>query len=102
MHREKRELKLSREITTVRQLADWLRHGPYTSVGSYPLVFWTVDGDAVSFAGLRSEFASEARKLRNHDRSRIGWCDIYWEGPAETCVITNKPIESAYGDPENP
>lgn len=99
--RENRDLDLRREIASVRHLADWLRHGPYaSSVGCYPLVLWTVDGDAVSFAGLRAEFASEARKVRDREPGRIAWCDVYWEGPAETCCLTNEPIESAYGDPD--
>jgi len=95
-----REAQHHREITTVAQLIDCLRAGPFTSVGSYPVYFYTADGDIVSFKGARSEFRIETGKIQRKQRDRIAYCDVYWEGPVLHCVINNEECPSAYGDPD--
>jgi hypothetical protein len=87
-------------IKSPADLADCLRAGPFTSMGSCNVYLWTNGGDIVSFKGARESFKDEAIKILNKDRGAIAFCDIYWEGPTETCAITGEPCPSTYGDPD--
>jgi len=87
------------EVKTPADLADCLRAGPFTSIGSYNVYLYTDDGETVSMKGAREAFREEARKIRDNEHGRIAFCDIYWEGPERVCALTGEPCPSTYGDP---
>ena len=89
-------------IKSPADLADCLRAGPFTSIGSYRVYLWTNEGEIVSFNGAREAFKSECRKILDKESGRIEFCDIYWEGPEYRCAITGEPCPSNYGDPNEP
>lgn len=67
--------------------------------GGYPISYWTGDG------GLLCPTCANSTECRNADPESDGdWDleggDVYWEGPPGQCDNCNKPIESAYGDPD--
>lgn len=89
---------MSQEIATVREFIGHLRRGPYTSIGSYPLFFWTHDGEVISFKAAKENVWEQARKIRDRDRERIEGIEVNYESRDLYCVISNERIESAYAE----
>jgi hypothetical protein len=85
-------------IKSPADLADCIRAGSFTSLGSYNVYLYTASGDIVSIEGARSEFKSECQKILTGDRDRIAFCDIYYEGPSLECALTGNACPSTYGD----
>lgn len=85
-------------IETVRDFAKALRAGPYTSLGSYPLFFATLDGEAFGFESARENFAELAREIRDRKPNRIFALEVNWED-GELYERDGGPrIESAYAE----
>jgi hypothetical protein len=89
-----------RTHTTIRNVSDMkatLRAGSHTSIGSYPLFFYTSDGGALSFKTVRAEFENVCSSIRSgcNDGWRVIGCDVNWESELYD-DHTNEPIESAY------
>jgi len=86
------------QIKSVRDLMTALRQGKYTSVGSYPLFFYTHDGECLSVSAVRENIYRVARAVR--DGSRDGWQvvahDVNWESEDLQCADSGEPIECAY------
>jgi hypothetical protein len=61
----------------------------YSSLGSYPIVYYTAEFDALC-ATCASDDPSEPAV----------WADTHWEGPPERCCDCGTEIESAYGNPD--
>ncbi len=79
-----------------------IRH-PYAWPGGYPIYTVMADGALLCPDCARHNFrqiveATRDNKWRN-DWSALG-AEIYWEGPTQHCAHCGKPLESAYGDPE--
>jgi hypothetical protein len=62
----------------------------YTSLGGYPLIYVTRDGEIVC-----AEHAETT-----DDSDPVVAVDVHWEGEPYACVDCGKQIESAYGDPD--
>jgi hypothetical protein len=87
-------------ITNTREFRATLRAGKYTSLGSYPIYFYTSDGAALCWDCAREEYKQISQSIREKSSER-GWrvvgCDINYENNDLTCDNCSKPIESAYG-----
>ena len=90
---------------TRRELAESLRGGRFTSVGSYPKFWLAKDGSVLSHAAI---MADPKRYMRATGRPGhyepdycIIACNINWEDPALYCDDTGKRIESAYAEGES-
>jgi hypothetical protein len=87
-------------IENTRDLRATLRAGKYTSLGSYPVYFYTSDGAALCWECAREEYKQISRSVR--EKSSDGWrvvgCEINYESHDLTCDNCSKAIESAYGD----
>jgi hypothetical protein len=85
-------------IKTVSELRATLRAGSHTSLGCYPLFFYTSDGGALSFKTVRAEFENVCSSIRAgiNDGWRVIGCDVNWESELYD-DDTSEPIESAYG-----
>ena len=66
--------------------------------GGYPVIFYTDAGDSFCPACASDPTVAQL----DEDDSPITMADVYMEGPSIYCDHCNKPIESAYGDPDNP
>lgn len=65
-----------------------LREGPYTSLGGYPIYFYTHDDKVISFAFARTHVHEVA--------SRVAGAEINWEDRTLTCDESGERIECAY------
>ncbi len=86
----------------VRRIVNDLRHGKYTSPGSYPTFFVCHGGAVLSHEAVRSELWQVLRSTR--DYARDGWTviglEVNWENPDLYCDHTGERIASAYAEPE--
>lgn len=87
-------------ITTVKELIAALRSGPYTSIGSYPVFFYTKDSGILSFKTVKENVLLIGRAIRDDNDPQ--WCvigtDINWENPEMYCSDSNERIEPAYSE----
>jgi hypothetical protein len=81
-----------------------LRLPTYTMLGSYPLIYLTRKMDVLCSDCATTDYFEWLYSLNTCD----GWqhdppteYGIHWEGSPEVCESCNKPIESAYGDPDD-
>jgi hypothetical protein len=90
-------------ITTVKELMQSLREGPFTSVGSYPKYYITADGETLAFKTVKEELGQIARAIRdkNNDQWRVIAANVNWEDTELYCSHTTDRIESAYAEKEN-
>jgi hypothetical protein len=70
----------------------------YTSVGGYPLVYYTRDHGTLCPKCANGENGSEASEDSDDPQWRLVACDVHWEGIPLTCDHCNAEIESAYGE----
>lgn len=70
--------------------------------GGYPLSYLIDDGESICPACANGENGSEA--TLDPEESGTGWLivDVYvhWEGPMDYCAHCQKPLETAYGNPD--
>lgn len=68
----------------------------FTSVGCYPMIYYTECGDA-----LCADCATKEIRAWMYDENDDPptMYDVYFEGADEVCAGCNTVIESAYGDP---
>ena len=89
-------------IETTHDLRATLRAGRYTSLGGYPLFFYTSDGAALCFACCAKEYRQVSTEIR--ERSNCGFrvvgAEINYEDKELTCDHCSKAIESAYEQDE--
>lgn len=71
----------------------------YAWPGGYPIVYIMDDGEVLC-PDCVNDPANPVHEGGDADGWRVEGSDIFYEGPAATCVHCNKVIESAYGDPE--
>lgn len=80
-----------------------IRSGPYAWPGGYPLFFICDDGGALCFTCAKKErrniISSIAWNVR--DGWKVAAVDVNWEDTELYCDHCSKPIESAYGEPDN-
>jgi len=88
------------QIDTPRQLLSTLRAGRFTSIGSYPLFFYTSDGGALSFESVRAELPSVLWSIRNKvdDGWRVIGCAVNYEDEGLVDDHSGELIPSAYGE----
>lgn len=83
-----------------------LRDGQWAWPGGYPCYFITADGEAMSFAAVRSEWREIVGAHLTFSGHVTGWeiagCDINWEDPELYCAHTNERIQSAYAEDDAP
>jgi hypothetical protein len=63
----------------------------YTSIGCYPIVYYTRDGLTIC--------AECANRPIDEGQAVIAG-EVYWEGPPVDCEDCGRSLESAYGDPD--
>lgn len=88
-------------IVTIRDFGIALKHGPYTSVGGYPVYFVTADGGALSFATAWNERSNivDAINGRGGDKGwRVVALEVNWENAELYDDHTGERIESAYAE----
>lgn len=71
--------------------------------GGYPIIYLMEDNEVIcpDCANQEDAYADEDPAPEDPDPQwHIVAADVYWEGPDLYCANCNKPIESAYGDPE--
>lgn len=87
----------------LKDLKAHLRNGEFAFPGGYPKFFIVDDGEAMSFAAVRSNLREIMRSTFTN--ARDGWqieaCEINWEDSDLYCAHTNKQISSAYGVDSN-
>ena len=91
---------------TVKQLADSLREGQYTSLGCYPKFYVTADDGVLSHNAVMANFARIGRACRDfaeyNGREQRQWAivavEINWEDPYLFCDHTYERIPSAYAE----
>ncbi len=66
----------------------------YTSLGSYPLVYVSSEGDTYCGTCMLKEL--RAGNVRHPEGCSYG---AHYEGPPDACCECGEEIESAYGDP---
>lgn len=71
----------------------------HTSIGSYPLVYFTENGGTLCPACANGENGSDASETSDDPQWRLDGGDIHWEGEPLQCDHCNCEIESAYGVP---
>lgn len=69
----------------------------YSSVGSYPIVYLTDDGNVLCADCATAELRLWQNYESTNPPSDYG---ILWEGAPLSCDECSREIESAYGDPE--
>lgn len=73
---------------------------PYVWPGGYPLYVVMADGESLSVAAAREQWAQIVRSTLQ--QSRDGWAsagfEVNWEDVEMTCAHTGDRIESAYGE----
>jgi len=89
-------------IQDTHQFRACLRAGRYTSIGSYPIFFFTGDGAAVCFTCAKKEYRQVSKAIRDKTSNdwRVVGCDVNYEDSDLICDHCSKPIESAYGEQE--
>ncbi len=86
-------------IATLRKVKEAIRNG-YAWPGGYPLYIVMSDGEALSIAAAKAEFALVARAtlFAHRDGWRAAGAEINYEDTELYCAHTNNRIESAYGE----
>ena len=92
---------------TCNRFAEDLNHGPYTSVGGYPVFFVMCDGGILCHRCAVAEKRSIRTAIRRRDArawAYNGWIpyalEVNWEDPRLHCDNCNERIESAYAESE--
>lgn len=77
-----------------------VREGKYSSLGSYPKYWLTVDGHVLSYTAVRENLGQIARSIRDggDPEWRVVACDANWEDPELYCDHSGARIESAYAE----
>lgn len=97
--------KLIDQTERVRNLAEQ-GFPQHTTLGGYPIVYYTADAGELCAACARGENGSEATLEETEDTGPDDWqwlladADVYYEGPVKHCEHCDAEIESAYGDPD--
>jgi hypothetical protein len=85
------------------QVREFIRQ-PLAWPGCYPKVLLMADGEVMCAVCAKANYRLISQATRSNDR-RDSWCvagvDLFLEGSPLSCAHCNKPIESAYGEPEN-
>ena len=68
--------------------------------GGYPLVAIMGDGEMICPGCARKNHEQILDAESRHDSWHLVGAEPYWEGPTRNCAHCNRPIESAYGDPD--
>lgn len=69
----------------------------YSSIGSYPLFAFTVDGSCLCPSCVREEKGLILEAYENHDKQwQIDAVDVNWESQDLTCDNCYQAIECAY------
>jgi hypothetical protein len=76
------------------------RYASFTSIGGYPLIYFTADNACLCAACANGDNGSEASETHEDNQWRLVVTEVYWEGPVMQCDHCDADIESAYGDPE--
>lgn len=84
------------DITNTQQLKEVINSGKYTSIGSYPLFFYTAEGSALSFDWVEDNLEQCTSDIDEGWHCRIAGYDVNWEHLIY-CDETGEQIESAYG-----
>ena len=88
-------------IVTIRDFGLALKHGPYTSLGCYPVYFVTEDGGALSFATAWDERSNIVNAINGRGADK-GWrvvgLEVNWENAELYDDHTGERIESAYAE----
>ena len=75
---------------------------PIVFPGGYELAVYLADGERICHQ-CAEENASRIIESTLSE-ARDGWellgCDVYWEGPDESCCECGKTLSSEYGDPD--
>jgi hypothetical protein len=66
----------------------------FTSIGSYPITYYTADGDSVCAKCAHEDCQTE--DPADKDTFLVG-AGVRWEGEPLACAVCNEDIESAYG-----
>lgn len=92
---------------TCNMFTEHLNHGPYTSVGCYPVFFIMCDGGALCHRCAVQEKRTIRAAIRRHAArawADSGWrpcaLEVNWEDPSLWCCHCNRRIESAYAESE--
>jgi hypothetical protein len=69
----------------------------HSEMGGYPLIYLCHDGAVICHSCV-----NEVPDFKEQDDPQWNVVNVtvYWEGPPEDCAHCHRPIESAYGDPE--
>lgn len=86
---------LTNALRSVRAVPS--RFWNFTSLGSYTIVFVCHDGE-MAHPQCVADNLKDA--LTRHAGDRFCALGTYDEGPTETCLYCDQPIESSYGDPD--
>jgi hypothetical protein len=73
----------------------------YAWPGGYPIVYYTADSAILCPACANGQNGSDASETTDDRQWHLIGCEVYWEGPPETCEHCHAEIPSAYGDPDN-
>ncbi len=91
-------------MITVKELAQSLREGKYTSLGCYPKFYFCSDGRILSHEAVMANFLQIGRAMTTRkqypfqDQWRVIAVDINWEDRYLYCDVTGNRIESAYAE----
>lgn len=81
-----------------------LRLPTFTELGGYPLLYLTAGMDVLCSGCATTDYFEWLYSLNTPDEADCydppTTCDVYWEGPPDFCSGCDRPIESAYGDPD--
>jgi hypothetical protein len=82
---------------TVLQFQRDYREGKYTSVGSYPKYWFSLEG-LICYDCIKANYITWLISFIGKTRSLLG-CQVNWESPEEYCCKCENRIESAYAEP---
>lgn len=74
----------------------------FTSLGGYPLVYYTRDMESLCADCATADYFEWLYAISSGEQWAYDsptMVHVYWEGPDDTCANCNKPLPSAYGDP---
>jgi hypothetical protein len=70
------------------------KEGKYTSIGSYPKFWFTLEG-LLCYDCIKADYSKWRASFATHEPPILG-CQVNWESPYEYCCKCEKRIESAY------
>jgi hypothetical protein len=90
---------------TARQLKAFMRSGPYTDIGGYPLAAIMRDSSCLCHDCVKADFKLILRSTlwpeSPHDQWAIAGVSVNWENDDLSCDDCGQAINSAYGDGNN-